>query len=438
MSLSKADYVKSIFQAASGNFLEMYDFFIYGFYAQYIAKAFFPAHNQYISLMVTFSTFAAGFLMRPIGAIILGGYIDREGRRKGLMLTLAIMAIGTISIAIVPTYESIGLLAPLLVVLGRLLQGFSAGVEVGGASVYLSEIAPARHRGFFVAWQSSSLQLATMTAAGIGYLLNSVMMPDTIQAWGWRIPFFIGALIVPLLLVLRTTMRETDAFLAQRKHPEFSEIMRSMILNYRIIIVGALLISTTTVAFYLSEIYTPTFGRVVLHLSASDSLLTSFAVGLVALFAVPAMGALSDRIGRRPLLIAATILAMATSYPVLLWLVSNITFYHLVLAEIWFALLYAMYNGAAMVTLTEIMPARVRTVSLAFAFSVAVALFGGFTPMISTWLIHTTTDKASPGYWLTFAALCGICATLMLPRSKNLASTDTAAQVGSSVPNFSD
>src|ERR1700721_2456688 len=166
---AKASGVATVLRVTSGNFLEMFDFFLFGFYATYISRAFFPTGNEFSSLMLSLATFGAGFLMRPLGAIILGAYVDRIGRRKGLILTLTIMASGTILIAFVPGFASIGLLAPLLVLIGRLLQGFSAGVELGGVSVYLSEMATPGHKGFYVSWQSASQQVAIMVAAVIGW-----------------------------------------------------------------------------------------------------------------------------------------------------------------------------------------------------------------------------------------------------------------------------
>src|SRR6266853_671771 len=188
----------TVLRVTSGNFLEMFDFFLYGFYATYIAKAFFPVSNEYASLMLTFVTFGAGFLMRPLGAIVLGSYIDRIGRRKGLILTLAIMACGTLMIAFVPTYATLGIAAPLLVLMGRLLQGFSAGVELGGVSIYLSEMATPGHKGFYVSWQSGSQQAAIMFAAALGYGLNMLLSPAEMTAWGWRVPFFVSCMMIPL------------------------------------------------------------------------------------------------------------------------------------------------------------------------------------------------------------------------------------------------
>ncbi|WP_022973031.1 MFS transporter, partial [Xanthomonas maliensis] len=182
-------------RVTSGNFLEQFDFFLFGFYATHIAAAFFPASNEFASLMMTFAVFGAGFLMRPLGAVILGAYIDNVGRRKGLIVTLAIMAAGTVLIVAVPRYDTIGILAPLLVLLGRLLQGFSAGAEMGGVSVYLAEMATPGRRGFYASWQSASQQLAIVTAAAIGFALNALLAPDVLGQWGWRIPFAVGCVI---------------------------------------------------------------------------------------------------------------------------------------------------------------------------------------------------------------------------------------------------
>src|ERR1700692_367891 len=261
-----------VLRVTSGNFLEMFDFFLSGVYASYIAKAFFPLENEYASLLLTFVAFGAGFLMRPLGAIILGAYVDRIGRRKGLIVTLSIMAAGTVLVAFVPAYATIGLLAPLLVLIGRLLQGFSAGMELGGVSVYLSEIATPGHKGFYVSWQSGSQQVAVMFAASVGVVLNSILPRQSMEKWGWRIPLLLGCAIIPFLFRLRKSLAETDEFLARKHRPSISEILRSLERNWAIILVGTFMVTMTTVSFYMITAYTPTFGSSVLHLSNLDSL----------------------------------------------------------------------------------------------------------------------------------------------------------------------
>jgi len=424
---SRQSKLSTVLRVTSGNFLEMFDFFLYGFYATYISNTFFPSSNEYASLILTFATFGAGFLMRPLGAVILGAYIDHIGRRKGLIVTLGIMALGTVLIAFVPGYATIGIAAPVLVLVGRLLQGFSAGVELGGVSVYLAEMATPGNKGFYVSWQSASQQVAIMASAIIGYLLSQSLTPAQIGAWGWRVPFFIGCMIVPVIFVIRRSLQETDEFLARKHHPTFREILASIGTNWRVVVAGMMMVVMTTVSFYLITVYTPTFGKSVLKLSTADSLLTTFCVGMSNFFWLPIMGALSDKVGRKRVLITFTVLAILTAYPIMSWLVANISFENLLVTELWLSFLYASYNGAAVVALTEVMPAHVRTVGFSLAYSLATAVFGGFTPMLSTWLIESTGDKAAPGYWMTFAAVCGLVSVFMLyGRRKTAASAAVA------------
>jgi len=413
--MSSPQKLKNILRVTSGNFLEMFDFFLFGLYAVDIANTFFPSHDEVASLMATFATFGAGFLMRPLGAVILGSYIDRIGRRSGLILTLGIMACGTILIAFVPGYATIGIIAPVLVLVGRLLQGFSAGVELGGVSVYLSEIATPDNKGFIVSWQSASQQVAIIFAASIGYVINQFLMPAQVAAWGWRIPFFIGCMIIPVIFFIRRSLQETEEFLARKHRPALGEIVQSIVSNWNIVFAGMMLVLMTTVSFYMITVYTPTFGKTVLNLTVTDSLMVTLCVGLSNFFWLPVMGALSDRIGRKPLLITFTILAMLTTYPLMRWLVSEPTFEKMLMVELWLSFLYASYNGAMVVALTEVMPAHVRTVGFSLAYSFAT-MIGGSVPLMATSLIHTTGDKAAPGLCMSFAALCGLIATLMLYR----------------------
>ncbi|GAC1622706.1 MAG: MFS transporter [Candidatus Acidiferrum sp.] len=400
-------------RVSSGNFLEMYDFMVFGYYATAIGKAFFPSGNPFLSLMLSLMTFGAGFLMRPLGAIVLGAYTDRHGRRAGLLLTLGLMSVGIFSIACMPGYATIGLLAPLLVLVGRLLQGFSAGMELGGVSVYLSEIATPGHKGFYVSWQSGSQQVAVMFAAVIGVVLSSALPPEKMTEWGWRVPLLLGCLIVPFLFRLRRSLQETDEFIARKRRPSTSEILRSLTANWGIVLIGTMMVTMTTVSFYLITAYTPTFGNAVLHLANVDSLIVTLCVGASNLFWLPVMGALSDRVGRRPLLLVCTILMLLTAYPTMLWLVRDPSFSKMLTVELWLSFIYGSYNGAMVVFLTEIMPADVRTTGFALAYSLATAVFGGFTPAINTYLIHLTGNRAVPGLWLSFAAGCGLIAALL-------------------------
>ncbi len=413
---SGASKSAAVLRVTAGNFLEQFDFFLFGFYATQIGAVFFPAVSEFASLMMTFAVFGAGFLMRPLGAVILGAYIDDVGRRKGLIVTLTIMASGTILIAFVPGYASIGMLAPALVLLGRLLQGFSAGAELGGVSVYLAEMATPGRKGFFTSWQSASQQVAIVIAAGLGFALNRWMDASTIAAWGWRVPFFVGCMIVPFVFLLRRNLEETQEFTQRRHRPAMKEVFQTLARNWTIVLAGVMLVSMTTTSFYLITVYAPTFGKTVLHLSTADSLLVTLCVGVSNFIWLPLGGALSDRIGRRPLLVSMAVLAMATAYPALSLLAHAPSFINMLLVLLWLSFMYGLYNGAMVAALTEVMPVEVRVAGFSLAYSLATAVFGGFTPAISTVLIHVTGDKAAPGYWMSFAAACALVATFALYR----------------------
>lgn len=411
--------VWKVLRVAGGNFLEQYDFFVYGFYATYIAKAYFPTDSEVASIMLSLATFGIGFLMRPIGAIVLGAYIDRVGRRQGLLVTLGIMAMGTLTITFTPDYAKIGLLAPLIVLTGRLLQGFSAGAELGGVSVYLSEIAKPGRRGFYVSWQSASQQVAVLFAAALGFALTLHMSEAEMAAWGWRIPLGVGCAIIPAIFWLRGSLEETEAFEHMPYKPHsFREVSALLVSNFGPILIGMMLVAFTTASFYMITAYTPTFGKAELKLAPSDVLAVTAAVGLANLFWLPVGGAISDRIGRYPMLFAMPIAAMLTAYPMMSWLVAAPSLARLLVAVLVLSTYYGIYNGSMVAFLTEFMPPSIRTAAFSLAYSLATAVFGGFTPLVSTALIKQTGDKAIPAAWLAFAAIISIVGALLARRSQ--------------------
>jgi MFS transporter, MHS family, citrate/tricarballylate:H+ symporter len=403
--------LSAILRATSGNFLEQFDFFLFGFYAPIIGNVFFPSSNPTASLLQAYGVFWIGALMRPVGAIVLGAYIDRIGRRQGLIVTLAIMAIGTVVIAICPSYATIGIAAPIIVVIARLLQGFSAGVELGGVSVYLAEISTPGNRGFYTSFQSSSQQVAIFVASILGYILNQSLPAETIAAWGWRIPFIVGCMIIPVIFVLRRSLEETPAFLAMKKHPTASEVFASALANWRIVILGMMIAVLTTTTFYFVTVYAPGFGKE-LKLSASDSLLVTLLVAVTNFIWNPVGGALSDRIGRKPVLLTIACLALVTAYPALHWLAAAPSFGKLLAVAMMFSFYFGVYSGTMLGCLVEIVPAHVRTTCFSIAFALAAGVFGTATPFVATNLIAWTGDKASPAYWLMFGAVLGIVGSL--------------------------
>lgn len=427
--------VGQILRVASGNFLEMYDFSIFGYYAASIGQTFFPGGESpgqdFIRLLSAFLTFGMGFVMRPLGALFLGAYIDRRGRRAGLILTLGLMSIGTVVIAAVPGYASIGLAAPILVLSGRLIQGFSAGAELGGVSVYLSEIATPGNKGFYVSWQSASQQFAVIFAALIGIVLNEWLSAQSMQAWGWRVPLLIGCAIIPVVFVLRRSLEETTAFRTRRHHLTSAQIFLSLCKNWRVVALGMMMVFMTTVTFHLIAVYMPTFGKNVLHFSQTEAFIVTAGVGLSNLFWLPISGAISDRVGRRPLLLGSTIAAMLTAYPVLSWVIGNPSVGHLMVAELWLSMIFGCYNGALVVYLTEIMPEDVRSSGFSMAYSLATIL-GGMTPAIATVLIHNFADGAMPGAWMAFVAAVALVAIVVSGRT-SAGSAATAPMYGDNV-----
>jgi len=408
----RREKIKSVIRLATGNCLEMYDFMIFGYFAAAIGRVFFPKSSEFASLMFSLATFGAGFLMRPLGGILLGGYIDKHGRRRGLLLTLALMSVGTVSIAVTPGWGTIGIAAPLIVLAGRLVQGFSAGAELGGVSVYLAEIATPGRKGFYVSWQSASQQLAVFVAALSGVALHQFLSPQEADDWGWRLPLIAGSLMIPALFLIRRSLAETEEFQRRKHHPAIGEILQTLAANWRIVLAGTLMVTMSTVAFYLITAYTPTYGRSALRLTESDALIITLCVGMSNFIWLPVMGSLSDRLGRTPMLIAFTAAGILTAYPALAWMAANVSFSGLLAVELWLSFLYSGYNGAMIVYLTEIMPINVRASGFSLAYSLATALFGGSTPMIATYLIRATADKAIPGAWLSIAAAIGLGATL--------------------------
>jgi MFS family permease len=405
--------IGKIVRVSSGNFLEMYDFVVYGYYAVYIADVYFPVNNQFASLMLALMTFGVGYFMRPLGGLLLGAYIDSKGRRAGLIVTLALMALGTLSIAVTPGYAKIGLFAPLIIVAGRLMQGFSAGVELGGVSVYLSEIATPGNRGFYCSWQSASQQVAVIFTALVGLTLTLRLTKHQMSDWGWRVPFIVGCLIIPVLLWLLQSLEETEAF-KKGKPPQTARETISLLLgSWQPVILGMMLSALTTATFYLITAYTPTFGQRELHLGATPTLLVTLAVGLSNFIWVPIGGALSDRIGRWPILIAMPVLCLLTSYPVMAWLAHSPSMVRLLTVELWCSFLFGVYNGAMIPFVIEMMPAKIRTVGFSLAFSLNTVVFGGFTPAIATYLIAKTGSRAAPALWLCFAGALSLVAALL-------------------------
>ncbi|MDR5773460.1 tricarballylate/proton symporter TcuC [Caballeronia sp. LZ002] len=409
--------IKPIIQVVAGNALEIYDFMIYGYYARYIAQTYFPSDNEYISLMMSLMTFAFGFLARPVGAIVLGAYTDRHGRRKGLILALSLMSLGIISVACTPSYASIGIAAPIIVLLGRLMQGFSAGAELGGVVVYLAEIAPARRRAFYTCWQAGSQQISVMVASLVGLVLLYWLTQDELHAWGWRVPLLLGCMVIPVMFWLRSSLQETSVFAARKRAPKMSEICTSLVSDWRTIVLCMGMVSMATVTSQTITTYAPTFIKS-LNLGASAGFIILFFGGLSVLVWLPIMALVADRFNRRTVLIVVTLLAAVTAYPLMSWLATHATVLRFAVVELWFSFIYAAYSAVQVAAMVELVPPNARTSGYAFAQAIAAAVLGGFTPAILTWLTHTFHSSAMVGVWLAINAAISLAAALCLNHEK--------------------
>jgi len=341
--------------------------------------------------------------------------MDRKGRRKGLILTLSLMAVGTLSIAVTPGYAEIGVIAPVIIVAGRLLQGLSAGAEFGGVAIYLAEIATPGRRGFYCSWQAVSQQVAVVCAALFGVGLTTLVPPEQMTLWGWRIPLLAGCIAIPLVLWLRRSLEETEAFKHSRHVHAIGEVLRILAANWKLIVTGIGLSVMTTTSFNLITAYTPTYGARVLQMAPQDAQLATLIVGFSNVAWLIVGGLLTDRFGARSVMLLVTVSALLTAYPVMVWLVADPSFARLVAMLLLFSVYFGLYNGALIPLLAEIMPREVRTTGFSFAFVTATAIFGGYTPAICTYLVEVTQNKAAPALWLSLAAGISLIAALVLP-----------------------
>ncbi|WP_322044585.1 MFS transporter [Paraburkholderia sp. J67] len=397
---------------SAGNALEWFDIAIYGFFAVFIGKHFFPAASETASLLLTFGAFGASYLVRPLGGMVLGAYADRRGRKAALMLSVSLMMLGTAIIALVPDYATIGMAAPLAVLAARLIQGFSAGGEFGASTAMLIEHAPHR-RGFIASWQFATQGLATLLAASFGYGLAKGMPAADLAAWGWRLPFFFGLLIGPVGLYLRRFIEDAEDFThAARTESPVREVFAR---QKRLVFVSIGLLTVSTAVNYLLQ-YVPTFAMRDLHLGAATGFGATMVGGVILTVVTPFAGHLSDRIGRRRQMTWVALLFALTAYPGFAWATSQASAAPLFVLIAWLALLKSIYFGALPALMAEIFPAATRATGMAIGYNVGVTVFGGFTPAIVTWLLGATGDKSAPSYYLILTATISLAALAWVSR----------------------
>ena len=393
--------------AVVGNALEFYDFTTYAFFAVQIGRTFFPAQDAFESLMASLATFGAGYFSRPIGAMVIGAFADRVGRRPAMLFSFALMGAAILGLALTPSYARIGWAAPVLAVGFRLLQGFALGGEVGPTTAFLIEAAPPERRGFYGVWQSASQAVASLAGGAVGLILSLALSPSGMQNWGWRIAFLIGALVLPFGLIIRRDLPETlhrpEARL--EAHPDTPGLLG----HGRIILVGLALVSSLTIATSVFS-YMTTYALATLHMKSTAAFGATVVGGVVGIVFTLLGGALSDRIGRKPLMMAPRILLLLAIYPAFFLMVRNHDAVTLLSANAVLGALSSMSSGVALISLTESLRKEVRGVVLATVYALAVAAFGGTTQLVVTWLIHKTGNPLAPAWYMMAATAVGLAA----------------------------
>jgi len=402
---------RAVLAATLGNGLEFYDFVTFAYFAIQIGNAFFPSVNHYLSLMGALATFGAGFLTRPLGAYLIGGYADRHGRRPAMLFSMGLMGAGILLLALTPGYATIGMAAPIIAVTARLMQGFALGGEVGSATAYMMESAKEHRRGYAISWQGASQQIAATTGAVIGLVLSHLMAAEGLNSYGWRIALLLGASIVPVTLLIRNSLPETHSNGADAEAGK-----ASILPHLRVIVLGVTIIASGTIATYIFH-YMATFGQNTLKLSAQISFAGETANNLIGLVAILAGGALSDRIGRRWLMIAPQILFAISIVPGFLWLTASRDATSFIGANAILSLFASVGYGAVYAAISESLPPAIRARTFALVYSVPVALFGGTTQLVITWLLQVTGNPMAIAWYLTGVTLVGLVAMAMMIES---------------------
>lgn len=401
---------RAVVATTIGNTLEWFDFVMFGFMAPTMARVFFPTADENTALLLAFATFGVPFLVRPLGAVFLGAYADRRGRRAALSLTIALMTLGTTLLAVTPDYRTIGLLAPVLVVFARVLQGLSAGGEFGSATAFLAE-QDASRRGFFASWQFASQGATTVLATAFGVGLTSLLTPEQLESWGWRIPFACGALLGPVAYYIRTHLSETVEFRAitARTRPLHTIVTGQL---RELALCTGLAIAATVSAYTM--LFMPTFAVKQLGMPASQAFAASLLGGVLQLLIVPIIGSLSDRYGRPRFTLFAALGILVGAYPLFGTLIEHPSLPTLIVVQTIIGLLVAVYLGALGGLICDLFPPQTRTSGVSIGNAIAVTIFGGFAPIINSWLIAATGSNAAPSFYLSFGAALSLLAHLGL------------------------
>lgn len=404
---------RGVLAATIGNMLEFYDFITYSFFAIQIGHTFFPTQSAFASLMLSLATFGAGFVTRPIGGLIIGAYADRVGRRPAMMLSLTMMGLAIITLALTPSYHSIGLAAPILAIAARMVQGFSLGGEVGPTTAYLMEAAPIESRGLAVSWQGASQQIAATAGGVMGVILSEVLSSSALDAYGWRIAFLIGAITLPFGLWLRRSLPETlhrSETLAATSEARGFAAWRA---EARVLMLGLLILASGTIITYVTD-YMTTYAEDTLHVATDLAFATTVVSNALGIASALYGGWLADRAGRWKVMVWPQLAALVLTYPVFLWIVETRSAWALLGGLGLLSLIGGMPYAAFYVALTESLPKQIRGGAFATIYAVAIASFGGTAQLVVTWLIHATGNALAPAWYMLFATAVGLVAMTLM------------------------
>lgn len=417
---------RAVLAASIGNALEWYDFSVYAFFAVYIAQNFFSHGDAGAQLLQAFLAFGLGFVVRPLGALVLGVYGDHAGRKAALTVTILVMALGTAIIAFAPPYTAIGFGAPLLIVCGRMLQGFSAGGEVGGAAAFLIEHAPPNRKGKYASWLQASMAISNILGALVATAVTLLLSREQVGEWGWRVPFMIGLAIAPVGLWLRKTLHETPQFEAEmdrqyRAHQAAKAPLLQVVRDYsKALATGFGFSVLWAVCVYVLIIFMPIYVQRTLHFPGQQAFLAALIGNCFMAVTCVYAGALSDRFGRRAVLTWGAALMLAGVYPLLAWLQAVHTLSVLIVVQVLFCVMVALFTGVAPAALSELFPTRVRSTGMSLSYNAAVTIFGGFAPAILTWLTESTGNAFAPAWYVMAASVVALISIVCLPRQAQL------------------
>lgn len=415
---------RNILAAVIGNALEWYDFLVFAFMTPIVAKLFFPSNpndpsDDLNKILMTTAVFGVGFFMRPVGGILLGLYGDRKGRKAAMVMVTAIMAVAIALITFAPTYQGVGIWAPIFIVLARLLQGFAAGGEFGTSTALLIELAPKGKRGFYGSWQMTGQMAALLIGAAVGTLITDFFTQEQLMSWAWRIPFAVGLLIVPVAIYIRRHVEEPETFVKLKAAQAAGTVRQVGVLEMlrthaRETLVGMGLVVTATVSIYITFTYLVTYSTVTLKLPLHDTFMVQMAGAALMVVLMPFMGAWSDRVGRRPLMIGSLLGYLIVLYPLYAWLTDGPTIAKLMTVQVVVCLFVSVFFGVFSTVMAELFPANVRSVGMSMAYNIAVMVFGGFAQFIVTWLIKTTGSPMSPAFYVMFGVALGLIAAFYI------------------------